>query len=180
MLVRQIRCLVYNLATSCFLFFLCNPIDARGESWDLAGSVGPSFGSTFRESEKDGLGIEAACELGLTDTLALSLGTGFAQHFIGSGEGYSLFHATGGILYKLDVLAIVPFAAVRVGYLGQILESSPATHGLAMSVSVGFDYLLTENLTLGFAAEYLGLVSSLSAFPVYAVFTGRIGLRLPH
>jgi hypothetical protein len=161
-------------------FFLASPFIAHAEPWDLAASLGPAFGSTFRESEQDGLGAEAAFELGLTDTLALSLGTGFAQHFIGSGEGYSLFHATGGILYKLDVLVVVPFAAVRLGYLGRFLDSSESTQGLALSVGVGFDYLWTEHFTLGFAAEYLGLLTDLSAFPAYTVFIGRIGLRLPH
>ena len=63
--------------------------------------------------------------------------------------------------------------------LGQTVRNT-CQCGLGMTVAVGFDYLLTENFTLGFAAEYHGMLTDMQAFPAYAAFTGRVGFRLPY
>jgi len=149
------------------------------EAWDIKGGAGVIYGSTFRSYEKDGVGFQAYFDLGLTETLSLTASGGFSSHFVGDGQAYSLANAGAGILYNIDVLVIVPFASVRLGWLYQNFEEEVATHGLGVSVAVGFDYLVTEYFTVGFAAEYHGMLTDLDVFPAYLACTTRIGFRLP-
>jgi hypothetical protein len=160
------------------MVLFCGP--AWAEAWDLEGGAGLVYGSTFRSDEKDGLGFQAYFDLGLTETLSLTAGGGYARHFVGDGGAYSLGNIGFGIVYNIDVLVVVPFASVRVGWMLQDVDEGESNHGFGVSVAVGFDYLVTEYFTLGFAAEYHGMLSNLDAFPAYAAFTSRMGFRLPY
>ncbi len=93
------------------------------EAWDIKGGAGVIYGSTFRSYEKDGVGFQAYFDLGLTETLSLTASGGFSSHFVGDGQAYSLANAGAGILYNIDVLVIVPFASVRLGWLYQNFET---------------------------------------------------------
>lgn len=156
------------------------PHAAICEAWDFAAGGGGYYGSTFSSDQKDGLGVSVYADLGLTETLSLSLGGSYGRHFIGSGQSYSLAGAGVGIGYKIDALVVVPFATLRLGWLLTDFSGEPASNGLGLCVSVGFDYLVTESFSLGFAAEYRGMLSDLAGFPAYAAFTTRIGYRLPY
>lgn len=152
---------------------------ARAEPYDLSLGAAFAYGTTLDRSEKDGLGATAYGALGLSDTMSLSLAGSFYEHTIGSGKGFRLFNIGAGLLYNLDVLAIVPFAALRVGYLARF-DDGLLDGGLSLSVSVGFDYLVTELFTVGLCAEYLGLLTNFDSFPAHAGFSLRLGIRLPH
>jgi hypothetical protein len=151
---------------------------ARAELLDFKAGAGPFYGTTFSKGEKDGLGVAAYLELGLTETLSVMAGGGYANHFIGDGEAYQLAVADVGIQYAIDVLVVVPFLALRLGWLHRAPEDGAGTSGLGMTFSVGFDYLWTDNFTVGFSAEYHGMLTDFNLFPAYAAFTTRIGFRL--
>ncbi|NMB75152.1 MAG: hypothetical protein GYA21_08480 [Myxococcales bacterium] len=161
--------------------YLLPATTVRAEPFDLSLGAAFAYGTTLDQNEKDGLGASAYGALGLSDTMSLSLAGAFYEHSLGSGESYRLFNVGAGILYNLDVLAIVPFAALRVGYLARLGDGDGLLDGgLSLSVSVGFDYLVTEYLTAGLCAEYLGLLTSFDSFPAHAGFSLRLGIRLPH
>ena len=153
---------------------------SRAEMWDLKAGIGPVYGSEFRTTRQDGLGFQAYCDLGLSDVLSLTAGGGYTGHFIGEGTGYSLYNLGVGLLYNIDVLVVVPFLSLRMGWLQMSPDQGEILSGLGVSVAVGFDYLVTETFTLGFAAEYHGMFTDIDAFPAYAAFTGRVGFRLPN
>jgi outer membrane protein W len=161
------------------LIFCLAPRPGNCEAWDFAAGGGAYYGSTFRQDHKDGLGVSVYADLGLTETLSLTFGGAYAKHFIGSGQAYSLAGAGVGIGYKIDTLVVVPFAALRLGWLLTSFEDESASSGLGVCVTVGFDYLVTESFSVGFAAEYRGMLSDFVSFPAYAAFTTRVGYRLP-
>jgi hypothetical protein len=148
--------------------------------WDLKAGIGPVYGSEFSRTKQDGLGFQAYCDLGLSDVLSLTAGGGYTGHFVGEGSGYSLSNLGIGLLYNIDVLVVVPFLSLRMGWLQMIPDRGEVLSGLGVSVAIGFDYLVTETFTLGFAAEYHGMLTDIDAFPAYAAFTGRVGFRLPN
>ena len=153
---------------------------AGAEMWDLKLGIGPVYGSEFRTNRPDGLGFQAYCELGLSDVLSLTAGGGYTGHFVGDGTGYSLSNLGIGLLYNIDVLVVVPFLSLRMGWLQKTPDQGEVLSGLGVSVAIGFDYLVTETFTLGFAAEYHGMLTDIDAFPAYAAFTGRVGFRIPN
>jgi hypothetical protein len=153
---------------------------SAAEMWDLKMGAGPVYGSEFRTTKQDGLGFQGYCELGLSDVLSLAAGGGYTGHFIGDGTGYSLSNLGIGLLYNIDVLVVVPFLSLRMGWLQMSPDQGEVLSGLGVSVAIGFDYLVTETFTLGFAAEYHGLLTDIDAFPAYAAFTGRVGFRIPN
>ncbi len=153
---------------------------SRAEMWDFKAGIGPVYGSKFSRAERDGVGFQAYCELGLNDVLSLTAGGGYNEHLVGEGSAYSLTNLGLGLLYNIDVLVVVPFLSLRMGWLHKSPDQGEILSGLGVSVTVGFDYLLTETFTLGFAAEYHGMLTDLQAFPAYVAFTGRVGFRLPN
>lgn len=153
---------------------------SAAEMWDFKAGIGPVYGSEFSRTEKDGLGFQAYCELGLNDVLSLTAGGGYTEHLVGEGSAYSLTNLGVGVVYNIDVLVVVPFLSLRMGWLYKRPDQGEVLYGLGLSVAVGFDYLLTENFTLGFAAEYHGMLTEIQDFPAYAAFTGRVGFRLPN
>lgn len=162
------------------LLILLSYQPSRAEMWDFKAGIGPVYGSKFSSAWKDGVGFSAYCDLGLSDVLSLTAGGGYTRHFIGEGSAYSLSNVGVGVLYNIDVLVVVPFLSLRMGWLHMSPDQGEVLSGLGMTVAVGFDYLLTENFTLGFAAEYYGMLTDMQAFPAYAAFTGRVGFRLPY
>jgi hypothetical protein len=170
----HLRTILIMVFCSCFW-----SANAFSEAWELKAGLGPVFGTTFSSSLKNGLGGQAYLEVGITESLSMVAGAGYIIHFIGSGTGYSFTNLGLGVLYKIDVLVVVPFISAKIGWLDQAFDRRGSNSGLAASVAIGFDYLWTKYLTIGFAAEYHGLLTDLGAFPGYAAFMGRIGLRLP-
>lgn len=178
------RATIYNvsryLVIPLALLVLLGAGPSQAEQWDFKLGIGPVYGSEFRTNRPDGLGFQAYCDLGLSDVLFLTTGGGYTGHFIGDGTGYSLSNLGIGLLYNIDVLVVVPFLSLRMGWLQKTPDQGEVLSGLGVSVAIGFDYLITENFTLGFAAEYHGMLTEVDAFPAYAAFTGRVGFRLPN
>lgn len=164
------------VAAAGLLFFL----GARADTFDFKAGIGPVYGTSFTADKKDGLGFSAYLELGLTETLSLTASGGYADQFIGVGEAYSLSHADLGLLYNLDVLVVVPYLALRLGWLYRSPDQGESRSGLGATVAIGFDYLWTDNFTVGLAAEYHGMLTDYHGFPAYVAFTGRMGFRLEY
>ncbi len=78
------------------------------------------------------------------------------------------------------MLVVVPYLSLRFGWLYQSPDQDPAVSGLGASIALGFDYLWTDSFTVGFAAEYHGMLTDWDAFPAWVAFTGRMGFRLEH
>ena len=161
----------------CGLFWLLCPGTAGGEAGDVEAGLGPVYASTFRADQKAGVGLQIFLDVGLTDTLSVSAGAGWCSHFVGVGRAYVLRHTEIGLLYRIDILRIVPFAALKLGWLERDFEDRAADSGLSITAALGFDYLLTAYFSLGFAAEYHGLIDEWEAFPRYVAFTTRLGFR---
>ena len=153
---------------------------AQGDTYDFKAGIGPVYGTSFTAAKKDGLGFSAYLELGLTETLSLTVGTGYTDQFIGVGEAFSLTHVGLGLLYNIDVLVVVPYLSLRFGWLYKSPDQDESVSGLGATIALGFDYLWTDSFTVGFAAEYHGMLTDLEAFPAYVAFTGRVGFRLEH
>jgi len=153
---------------------------ARADLFDVKAGVGPLYGTSFSAGKKDGLGFSAYLEMGLTETLSLTAGGGYSGQFIGVGQAYGLTHAGVGLLYNIDVLVVVPYLSLRLGWLNLSPDAGESRSGLGAALAVGFDYLWTDSFTLGFAAEYHGMLSDWDEFPAFVAFTGRVGFRLEH
>jgi hypothetical protein len=152
---------------------------SKAEAWDVSAGAGFAYGTTLNSLDKDGIGGQVYGAIGLTDTMSLSASGTFLEHCVGSGDGFRIFNVGAGITYNLDVLAIQPFAALRLGYLARF-EQESRVEGVSLSISIGFDYLLSESATVGLGAEYLGLLTDFGAAPAHASFSLRFGFRLPH
>jgi len=153
--------------------------ETRAEAWEVRAGAGPVYGSTFSTNQPDGFGFCAYADLGLTELVSLTAAGGYVRHVIGDGGDYTLSHAGLGVLVNLDVLVVVPYAALRLGWLRQAPDAGEVDDGLGVAFALGFDYLVTDHFTVGFAAEYHGMITDLAGFPAYVGFTGRVGLRLP-
>jgi hypothetical protein len=154
--------------------------EARAEFGDFKAGAGPVYGTTFSSQEKDGVGFQGYLELGLSDSWSIVAGGGANFHQIAGGDPYRLYNLGIGASYNLDVLVVVPFVSMKVGWLYRDKPDQAADVGLGFSLAVGFDYLWSEFFTVGFAAEYHGLLTDLPTIPGYAAFTGRVGFRLPY
>ena len=162
----------------CGLFYLgwFVPNNASGELYEIKTGVGPVFGTEFTETRKAGIGLQGYFEFGLSELFNATFSAGYVQHSLGSGESYGLTHAGLGVSVNLDVLTIVPYLSVRLGFLHQNF-SDRSISGLGMAGSIGGDYLVTDSFTLGLALEYHGLVTDLDGLPSYLAIAVRCGYR---
>jgi hypothetical protein len=150
--------------------------DLRAETLDIRTGIALSYNTNFSAARKDGMGVHLDGALGITDTLSFSLDGGISNHTIGNGQEYSKFHAACGFSYALDILEIIPTVALHIGWLQERFDFNTLRQGLAIFVTIGADYLLfNDRWTIGFAAEYGGLVSNFRDFPAQTAFMVRLG-----
>ncbi len=88
------------------------------------------------------------------------------------GQSFQVQQLGLGLRYNLDVFAYVPWITVAPVALVATGSDAPDLGG-ALAIGFGFDRLLDEHWSLGFAGRY-DQVFGLSAFPAYM----HLGLRL--
>ncbi len=150
---------------------------ARAEAWELKAGLGPLFGTDFLPEHQDALGGQLYLQLGVSELWSVTAGGGYARHFLGDGLGAHVVHAGLGVAASLDVLVVVPYLELRLGYLRRDVDGQACAQGLGLVAALGADYLLTDSFTLGLALEYHGMLTDLAAFPAYLAVNLRAGLR---
>jgi hypothetical protein len=94
-----------------------------------------------------------------------------------AGRPSQLWNADAGVIYKIDVVQVVPyFGALAGGYLmtGGSLPSLQAYPGV--EIAAGADYLLNRHWALGLAVREHLLFTDLSTYPTYLTVTARLEL----
>ncbi|MBN2498790.1 MAG: hypothetical protein JXR96_29635 [Deltaproteobacteria bacterium] len=160
-------------------FLLASPSSAWAELGDISLNFGPLFGTEFDSQRKDGLGAQLTFDVGLSEFFSFTAGAGYVRHFIGGGEAYQLIHAGAGLVYKLDILIVVPFLSVRLGFLHLAFDEQSRS-GVGFSAAIGVDYLWSESFSAGLSLGYHGMLSDLEGFPSYLAVDARFGFLLPY
>ena len=105
---------------------------------------------------------------------ALRGGYAFAEHR-SKGVAFRVHQASLGVRYQLDVFEYVPWLDVSGVAFGSAGTDDPGL-GAGVAFGFGFDRLLNENWSLGFAGRY-HQVFGYSAFPAYLTLGARLGYR---
>jgi hypothetical protein len=150
---------------------------ARAEAWELKLGLGPAFATEFDPLTREGLGGQVYAQLGVSEIFSLTAGAGYLHHFLGSGLSGQVVHVGLGLAASLDVLVVVPYLELRLGYLWQQVENQPRSQGLGLTIALGADYLWTDRFTAGLALEYHGLLTDFDVLPAYLSVNLRMGLR---
>lgn len=133
--------------------------DARGfeEQWHVGGGIGAVSASTSRL----GLGpaVNAYGAYGLDDMFDVKLDFSASNHAfetaLGAIDRRSIYTATLGVSYKLDVLEWIPYFGAHLGWLYSNLpeELDMDTQGLLVGGVIGLDYFVTPAWGLGVANQ---------------------------
>lgn len=148
------------------LAFLC--CSARADVFDIKAGAGPGLQAAFSDQHTPGPGLSIFSELGLSESLSVSLSTAFGIHEKDPEGSELLSFFEVGALYAIDVVEVVPFAGVKVGWMAS---------GLGIGVIIGLDYLWTESFFAGFAVEAYEMFEGFSGLPEHASFFIRFGYR---
>lgn len=143
---------------------------AAPDDWKLG--LAPYFAFEFTKENQHGLGGMLYGEFGLSEYVGLLVTAGYAHHALGETPSYDQLHTDIGFAFNLDVLVLVPFAHVRMGLAQRGPEE---TLGVCANLVIGTDYLLSENLHLGLAAELTTLLSHPGSHPPGLRFSLRLG-----
>jgi hypothetical protein len=95
----------------------------------------------------------------------------------GSGRPSQLWNVDAGLIYKIDIVQVVPyFGALAGGYLmyGGSLPSAQPYPGV--EIAGGADYLLNRHWAVGLAIREHLLFTDLSTYPTYLTVTARVEL----
>jgi len=93
------------------------------------------------------------------------------------GRPSQLWNADAGMIYKIDIVQVVPyFGALAGGYVmyGGSLPSAQAYPGV--EIVGGADYLLSRRWAVGLAVHEHLLFTDLSTYPTYLTVTARVEL----
>lgn len=113
---------------------------------------------------REGVGIGAGASFGLSNVLTLRGQFMWAFH-PSDGPLVSIAWLSADLVYVVDVLEIVPYFGAGVDGAG-ILQSAAAFQ-LGVHPVIGFDYLLSRELTLGVQLKPVFVLTALDTLPVY-------------
>lgn len=94
-----------------------------------------------------------------------------------AGRPSQLWNADAGVIYKIDIVQVVPYiGALAGGYVlyGGSLPSAQVYPGV--EIAAGADYLLSRHLAIGLAIREHLLFTDLDTYPTYLTVTGRVEL----
>jgi hypothetical protein len=144
--------------------------------WHVGGGAGVATFAARDVKAGPLAGIHAA--YGISDTFDVRAAWFGSLHHL-DDERFSIGAVTAGLAYKLDVLALVPYAGLQVGYYR--LSSSGARpgslgrHEPGFSADLGLDYAVRRHLGLGFELRFHGFLSDpLSSLGDAPYFTGML------
>ncbi len=151
-------------------FWVCIIIsnNAVADTWDLKIGTGPALRSIGDDTHSLGTGLAAFGELGLTRSLSLISTAGLSAHPNNPNGVDWLSVLDIGVVYSLDIFEVVPFAGIRVGWIGD----APG-----VSLMLGADYLWSEFFFLGAGLEAHEPFEEFSFLPDHVSIALRIGYR---
>ncbi len=150
-----------------------SPARAYEDQWGLFGGAGYGLLLGDNALPHHGFVLEGGVGVGLGDTFELRVLGGWAffpatmQRFFGAAE----------VVYLVDILEVVPFVGLGAGALGTYLDA-PTGGALradfTLHAVVGFDWLLTREIVLGFEARPWIQLTSLDTDPAWLSLTVRV------
>lgn len=181
-----------------------SPAAARadwGEGRVLSLALVPQYGLSYAdERAPSGGGGLLQIAYGITDAVGVQLVGGVTVHpllerpadvakdldALPSGLLVS-WNAGAGVVYRLDVVRIVPFFEASLGALGMWIRTDGTqpgqvaktehTVGAAGAVGLGADYMITRRWAVGVSLRYQVMLSDLQRFPMVLVVGPRAVLR---
>lgn len=122
------------------------PAAASERQWRIGGGAGVAAlrGSTA------GPAIDGHAAYGLSDLFDVHLELLGSRHF--KGEDTTVFSASAGLSYKVDVFQWVPYVGLFGGYYwygGRPGPNGESGHEAGASIGAGLDYLISRELSLG-------------------------------
>lgn len=114
--------------------------------WHLGGGLGAT---TFLDDYEPGPALSLHGAYGLSDMFDLRLSLVGSRNPFDGGAAFPL-SATGGVIYKVDIIEWVPYFGVQVGattLLGDHLPGRAAW--LEVTTPLGIDYALSREFALG-------------------------------
>ncbi len=154
-------------------------VSAPAKAFEREWHVGAGAGISGLTAEGVGSGLEAGAHLayGLSDTFDVRLDGRYAllpvvlpatALHLPVEESRSFAVVDASIAYKVDLLRLVPWLAVGVGYFhafeAPLPEQSLASHDLHLVGSFGLDYAVTRQLGLGVTARSGYLLAGAGTF----------------
>ena len=126
-----------------------------------------SYGHAISEATPpNGVALGLGGSLGLSDVFSVRAQLTWALH-PGEPQFTSLLFASAELLYLIDVLEIVPYFGFGLDGIGSIAAGSDFGANFGVHPVLGFDWLLSRELTLGVALRSIFLLTGLSEDPVY-------------
>lgn len=182
------RHLALAILSSLFIAFATNT--ARAEQRELSMGLQPAYGLTYIDQRTpSGGGGFMHLAYGITDAIGIQLMGGATAHPVAAFEDednplpaglLTMWQASAGIVYSLDIVRIVPFFEAGIGVLGTIMKTDAGIEraiGASASLGLGADYLITRRWAVGVAIRYHLLLSDLDRIPIYLTVGPRVVLR---
>lgn len=164
------------LLTSCLLLGLMGlSAGATAAPGDWKIGLSPGFSDELDGETKSGLGLQAYAQYGLGEYVDLVFTGGWTEHALGNGQAHRITQAQLGFSFNLDVLVVVPFAQLRLGWLSRWNHEEADDHGVGASLALGADWLATEHFHLGLAFELSSMLSHMDQHPVCLGVNLRLG-----
>ncbi len=144
---------------------------AGEEEWQLSARLGAADFAVDGRTPWGGMG-GLDLQYGFTDAVAARVSTTVSYHPVDAQPDIALPGGTVrgmstlvGITYTFDVLRLVPYADLGVGFINVAGAVTTSGSALATELGVGADYLLTTRWAVGGALKYQFTPFELINFP---------------
>jgi hypothetical protein len=126
-----------------------------------------SYGHAISDATPpNGVALGVGASLGLSDTFTVRGQLTWALH-PGEPQFTSLLFVSAELLYLIDVLEIVPYFGLGLDGIGSFASGQDFGGDFGLHLVLGFDWLLSREVTLGVAIRSVFLLTGLDDDPVY-------------
>jgi hypothetical protein len=126
-------------------------------------------------SPRNGVAVGAGASLGLSNVLSLRGQLMWAFH-PSRDPLVSFGWVSAELVYLIDVLEVVPYFGAGVDFAALVRSGADAELNAGLHPVIGFDYLVSRELTLGLQVRPVFLLTAIDTMPVYL----QVGVTLSY
>lgn len=175
---RWLHIPAFLIAFVCIIQF-SNPAKALGDSGQIW--IGPSLGNlnALQGGSNWGVGFQFGAQLNLTDFWRLTAGVEGSYHFADDTREVSAHTVTAafiGARYALDIFQYVPYLGLALTAYPTRPPAEATDQGFApgAKLTVGVDWRLNRDWSLGALADLHMILTEPDKFPVYSTLNFNI------